>query len=227
MEQMTLTVTDYFLDTYVAPQLSQLTRADMDDMSNFDPEQASWVANYILNTAFRASYAEGQRQLAMAFLRRAEYAFNEYEAARRTLSEYLAGERHRASRYYQSLLHFETFVSQAYQAYMTVRKLVRGPDPFKSGDGSVHDRLNILYNFVKHSEDKISDGHYPTGAIVPIWMTNEGIVCVKCRLAYSEMADLLRDIGKAARLVVDPPAAMVPAPASKPTHSAPESIPAN
>lgn len=197
-------LTPAFLNTFVAPHFAEFTAIDAPDMSAHDPEQTSWVANFILNSGFSVRFVEGKRQLAMGFLRRAEAAFVEYEAGRHAALSVVKGAPSRVSRYFEALHRFEVFVSAAYQGELLVGKLVEVSPLFKEGDRSTLARLNIFYNLIKHSDDRIEAGQFPSDGTVPIWLTNAGIECVECKLTFQEMGELLADMAIDATNISNP-----------------------
>lgn len=111
------------LDSF-SPHLSSLSECNFTDMASYDSQSEHWVQNYLLNTAFRSRYPAPFHQIAMAYMRRAEAVFQEYELARNALKAYISGPREAVSNYFSSIYHFEQFVSQAYQSYMLMRHLL-------------------------------------------------------------------------------------------------------
>lgn len=190
----------YFLDKFVAPHLSELTRCGALEV----PKRTGWIPAYILNTGFRQAYPETLRQLAMGFLRRAEMAFYEYEAGVESLRAYLEGKKSRVSLYFLALHHFETFLAQAYQAASHIHAIGKREEMFRSGDGSPLDCLNKLYNASKHSDERIERGEFPDGAMLSIWISNDGLACQTSSLSFSDIAENLTSLSEAADFLVDP-----------------------
>jgi len=75
---------------------------------------------------------------------------------------------------------------------------------FKKGDGSMHERLNCLYNDLKHTEDRIAAAQMPPGDTVPVWMENEGLSGVKVKLSYAETAQVLSELAVFADALMNP-----------------------
>lgn len=75
---------------------------------------------------------------------------------------------------------------------------------YKPGDDSVEERLNALYNSMKHIESRIAAGQILEDAIVPVWLTNEGIRNTDVVLTYSDTRDVLQDLAKWANVFQDP-----------------------
>ena len=191
-----------------APYLSSLTECNFPDMSNHDPQSSHWVQNYILNTIFRSRYPDPFHQIAMAYMRRAEACFQEYNLARSALISYFSGPREAVSKYFSSVYHFEQVVAQAYQAYMLMRHMLHNPRLYQHNDESELDRLNKIYNHIKHCDGKLSSGAFPEKMTLSIWLTNDGINCSDAKLKCDEFVEMLEDISNGANRFGDPVAFM-------------------
>lgn len=199
----------YFRDRFMAPGISEFNAVEIPDMSGYDPESKHWLANHVLNSGLRGAFDPPANAYAYNYLRRAEAAFSEQEEARQATLGFLASERQSLSRYAHALLHWEFFLSQSWQAFLLLgefAKFLTGESGrfFAPGDGSVEQRLNDLYNSMKHVESRIEAGQILEGATIPVWLTNEGIRSTDALLTYGETGGILRDIAKWANIVVDP-----------------------
>jgi hypothetical protein len=167
--------------------------------------QRRWVVSFILNGSLRAPVTmdDDTRRTLYSFLRRTEAAFQEYEEARRLTLEHLADQRPiSVSRYIKAVGHWEQFLSQTYQAWTV---LVRGQKIlFVNGDGSVFERLNLLYGRTKHLEKAINSGQLPPRGTLPVWLTNDGLHALDAELTFIEMAEILTDLAKWADAAQDP-----------------------
>jgi hypothetical protein len=76
--------------------------------------------------------------------------------------------------------------------------------PYTRGEGSVEERLNNLYNSMKHAESRISSGQIPEGALVPVWLINEGLTSSDALLTFAETGEILEGIANWADVFVDP-----------------------
>lgn len=193
---------DHALDRFVGTKLSEFAAAEIEDMSNFDPEQGSWVDNSILNNAFRGEHRYPYRQHAFALLRRAEVSFREYELARSQTECYLRGGRS-VSQYFIALSHWENVLASSYVCCMSFQKFARlGKfDLFEPKDGSPLQRLNALYNLSKHAVDS----QYPPESTLALWLDNTGLSSLDDRLDYAEISgDILPRLAEWANLVQDP-----------------------
>lgn len=72
------------------------------------------------------------------------------------------------------------------------------------GDGSIEERLNIVYNAMKHVEDRIGTADVLAGELTPVWLSNRGIECVGTHLAFEETATVLEALAQWAEIVVEP-----------------------
>lgn len=201
---------DHVRDTFIAPGVSDFNTAEVPDMSTYDPESSHWVANHFLNSVLRGKLKPPTNAHVYNYLRRAEAAFSEHEQARQATLTFLTSGRQSPSLYAAAVLHWEFFLSQSWQGYALLGKLLTllgGGEPFKifvKGDGSVEERLNKLYNSMKHVENRIAAGQILEGASVPVWLSNQGIQSTDTLLEYAETGSILQDIAKWANILVDP-----------------------
>lgn len=191
-----------------APHITELTECHAPDMADFAQPSRAWIHNYILNSSFGASYDDPFRQMALVYMRRTESAFQEYYSARSSLIAYINGPRENVSQYFESLHHFEQLISLIYQAYMLLRKFLHNHKIYTSGDGSELDKLDSLYNFIKHADGKLEKKHFPENASSHVWLTNTGISCIKATILYTELSDLLSDIANGAKRFGNPSAVL-------------------
>jgi hypothetical protein len=71
-------------------------------------------------------------------------------------------------------------------------------------DGSVIQRLNLLYNRTKHLETAINSGQLPPDGTLPVWLTNDGLQAVDAELTFTELAGILTDLAKWADAAQNP-----------------------
>src|SRR5437867_2241409 len=102
--------TNYFLDKFVAPDLSQLTAVRLVDMSG---RARPWVQDFLLNT-FRVTVQDPFYQYFYTLLRRVTGAFYCYDLARADAIDYVSGDRNRFSKYMRALVHLEMFIANAW-----------------------------------------------------------------------------------------------------------------
>lgn len=172
-------------------------------MASYSKESAHWIANYFLNSAFSGSFAPPMNAYAYNFLRRAQYAFSEHEIARKSTLDFLASGGQSPKEYVDALFHWETFLGQAWHALAILITAWKGK-AFDKNDGSIEQRLNALYNQMKHVESRIDNAQMPPGATVPVWLDNEGLCSVDIKLTYAETADVLKELAKYADALSNP-----------------------
>ena len=194
---------DEILNTNIAPGVSAFTTADILDMLSWAPESRFWIANYFLNTTYSAKFAPEMHAYAYNFLRRATYAFKEHEQARAKTAEFLALRPPSPSHYAMALFHWENFLGQCWHAYALLITAWSGR-AFEKDDGSVEQRLNALYNQMKHVESRIESGQIIAGVTVPVWLENEGLCSIDTRMTYAETAEVLKDLAKYANALMNP-----------------------
>lgn len=65
-------------------------------------------------------------------------------------------------------------------------------------------RLNALYNQMKHVESRIENEQMIPGATVPVWLENEGLRSVDANLTYAESGEVLKELAKYADALSNP-----------------------
>ena len=205
---MTVRFASHLLERYIAPGISAFTAADIPDMADHDPESSHWVDNHFLNSTLRAAYHLPIGAHVQHYLRRSEAAFAEHSRAREATLSFLEEGGQWPALYSKALLHWEYFLGQSWNALLLqVLKVVSGDETlkvFEKHDGSAEQRLNLLYNAMKHVEKRINAGQIPENATSPVWLSNRGLECTDGHLTFNETADMLRLIAKWANVLVDP-----------------------
>lgn len=194
-------------DKYLATDVSRFTAAAIPGIGSKHPESTHWVFNYFLNLNLRGQFDSPTRELVGVFLRRLTIAFEEYDLAKARTDEFIErrtdGEQ--AMRVYVSALHhWEQCVAATWQAIAAVTK-PSGQKLFKADDGSVEQRLNHIYNWSKHTEEKLDPDQVPDLGPLAVWLTNEGLQSLKdCVLTWSELAEMLEALALVADRLQDP-----------------------
>ena len=196
-------LSDYALDKFVAPALLKLSECNAVDMTGFDDQCEYWVANFVLNSLLRVNVQAPYRAYTHVFLCRAEMSFVEHENGRVALHQYVSGERDAITRYLRAVFHFGLFAAQSYQAFEVIRKWI-GQNLFRTGDGSILDRLNKIYIRSKHADKAIDAGLLPPDATAPVWLTNDGLQADGVLLTYNDMADVLKELSSIAGKLSNP-----------------------
>lgn len=209
-------------DQIIANEISQLTHPNPPDIA----KNRKYLLNaYILNFELSLALPNAKRQHGFNFIRRTEGAFIEYCCAVKDLRAYAGNPNESVTPYFLALLHFEQCVAQLSQAISFTRK-VTGEDAFKTGDGSVPQRVWDLHNASKHMSDTFEQGQYADEnsfnllsaqqnperheqvpdanetSTTAIWITNDGLKSSKITITFEELADFImeyyEDAGKLA-----------------------------
>lgn len=182
----------YALDTFVAQDLSQLTECRPATIAMEFPDYSSWLSSFALNSILGIPLQKDKAALAFALIRRAEGAIEDYEEARSCLITFVSNGRS-ISLYFRCLRKFESTIAMLYQSLNFIR-LALDIDLFPKKDGNPYQRLNIIYNKIKHSEPE----KLPSGQLHSIWIRNEGLYADGAILTFDELHDLVREIGRIA-----------------------------
>jgi hypothetical protein len=196
-------LTGYALEQVLAPGLREFDKAEIPDASRIGAHPERWASTFVLNSVGRGRYVQPMQTYVFNFLRRGRQAFAEHAQARELTIAFLEGNRQSPPKYVDALFHWESFVGQAWHAYQLLYKPLK-IKLFDKGDGSQLQRLNAVYNAMKHVESRIENGQILDGATVPVWLTNEGLRSVDCLFAYSETFEILEEIAKWGTALVDP-----------------------
>ena len=191
------------LDTHIAPGVSTFTVADIPDMTTWSKESSHWIANFFLNSALNASFKPPMNAYAYNFLRRAQYAFSEHHLARESTLAFITGGGQSPKSYADALFHWECFLGQAWHAFSILMTAWDGK-AFEKNDDSVEQRLNSMYNQMKHVESRIDNAQMISGATVPVWLSNDGLRSVDTSLTYAETAEVLKELAKYADALSNP-----------------------
>jgi len=194
---------DEIINKHIAPGVSAFTRAEIPDMSTWAKESSHWVANFFLNSSFSAAFKPPMNAYAYNFLRRAQAAFAQHQLARECTLSFLSVGGQSPTKYCDALFHWETFLGQSWHAYALLLKAFSGT-AFRKGDGSIEERLNLLYNAMKHVESRIENGQMLPDATVPVWLTNDGIWSVDASMTYNETGEVLKQLAVWADALMNP-----------------------
>jgi hypothetical protein len=194
---------NFVLDAFIAPGVSELSSVSIPDMSAHDPQSTHWVSNFFLNSMLRAKWKPPLNAYAYNYHRRAQAAFSAHGLAREATLAFLDGGKQSPNRYATALLQWEIFLGQSWHAYKLLQKGL-GLQIYEAGSGTVEERLNHLYNQMKHVESRIEAGQMPPGATVPVWLTNDGLQSIDASLTYAEAGEILTDLAKWATILSDP-----------------------
>jgi hypothetical protein len=191
-------MTDYFLDRFVAHKISLLSECGAVEL----PLETSWLSNFIRLSAFNVSLPAKKRAFAFNFLRRAEGTFSAYSVARKALSEYLSTPRNTVSPYFRAILNFEVCLSQCYQGF-EILMTASGEKLFeKTDEGNFLKKLNDMYNYSKHMNERIDTDAIPPEATIGIWITNQGLESNLSSLTFKELGEILQTMRNIANTLI-------------------------
>jgi hypothetical protein len=195
------------LDQLIAPGISGFREAHVPDLSGEFPQAEYWLANHFLNSVFGSRFKHGHRQIAVAFLRRAQDALSAYIEARDRTQQFLAkaapgnpGVRS----YYLAVAAWEAFVLHCGIAIDLFRWLNEGHGAFRKRDGSAEFRLYTIANQIKHTASCIESGQCLPEHTVPLWLSSLGLESFGLSVSYEEASQVLRDICKLAEGLQNP-----------------------
>ena len=191
--------TSYALDTFVAQDISKLKECNAKAIGESFELSQHWIGNFVLTSIVRIQVAQEYKPFIFTFLRRAEMALLEYERGRTALEEYVRKSSNHISKYFQALHHFEITITLLYQAYELIRK-EHGIKLFTKNDACPLERLNRVYNVIKHAEFS----SIPEGNLHPVWLRNEGVFVSTANITFEELYDLLFEIGNLANKLSNP-----------------------
>lgn len=191
------------LGFFTLPEAGQIKAANVPDLSNLRRESEGWACGLGVATAFGGKFSDARRwQLLFNFVRRVEGAIDQFEAGRRSLLSVPEQRELATSRYLLAVMHFESCVSQTYQALMLLAEFGKVGKLFERGDGTTFQRLNLLYNRSKHVEKAIAAGQLPEDTSLPVTVTADALVSTDARVDFAELAETLQMLGKGAGDVV-------------------------
>jgi hypothetical protein len=199
------------LDRQVAPELSTLRRCSALDI----PEPQDYRAALFLNNVLNGATREDGLLIEVTFIRRWTVAVLEYRSGREHLLKFVSDlprTNNQTGIFLRALAHFESCAVNTYLGLMASRAMYRlalgtgYPEPFKPKDGSPYERLNAIYNEIKHFAGRLEDGR-PLDIPTPVWIVDDGLKCRRKRdgketdivLTFEELAAILEDQREAAR----------------------------
>ena len=183
-------LSDYFLDNFVAYDLSKLKVCCFPNLSI---EYNKWLNHFILNSAFKYKLENPIRRNLFNFVRKTQNAIISYEIGKNSLDEYLMSPRNTISPYFISLFQFENCIGQCYEASRFIKAILNGEKLFDTDDGSVLSKINNIHNTSKHMDERIINGKMPEAATIPIWISNDGIEIKDIVLKGTELSEYLID----------------------------------
>jgi hypothetical protein len=191
-------LSNYSLDTFVAPKMSLLTECGMPELEPL----ASALPSVVLNRIFVAPLPEKPAQLIVNIIRKVEIAFQEYRLAREALVAHTAKSIKGIASYFLALGYVEQCLAATHQSIcMLIPKDQRSNFPSDSPE----DKIRRLYNTSKHVDERITEGKLLEGSTIAIWLTNAEIESSDCVLQMKELHELLEECRKLVAQLADYP----------------------
>lgn len=202
--RMTMALTKYVLDEFVAPELSKLTAPKLESLEDVFGDRDLWLQGFVLRNIFQQGVHPDQQGLAFYVVRRLHASLDEWELAvaiARGWSKSTVGP------YFRLLRHLEQCVANLAQAVQMVQKRLEanakqeGRDYerlYEAGDGSIHERLDRVYNTSKHVAGRAAHLHV-------FWLRND-CMCVRREnhedtLSFAELRQRLEEMGRVAQVI--------------------------
>ncbi|MFZ1642559.1 MAG: hypothetical protein WAV07_14240 [Candidatus Contendobacter sp.] len=195
-----------------APYITELTELSVfnfPELLEYRSSFQAWMPSYILQSSFGHKYPAPFHKWTIAFLRKTGYAFKHYFISRDALSLFVntpilfsEDTPKQLSSYFESLHNLEVSISLIYQAYCVFGKIIADGKFWNKGDGSTLERINLIYNNIKHAEDRIDKALLEPGS--HIWLTNSSICCEQGPISYKEISESLIDLADNASYYCNP-----------------------
>jgi len=113
-------------DNFIAPKLSQLTAPKLE----FVPaERRQYLTVFILNTDLTLRMSNLLRQCCFNFIRKAEYALDEYCSGASALRQYIATMDVSVQWYFAALRHFEHCLAHLYEGVRYLNRIHKAINP--------------------------------------------------------------------------------------------------
>jgi hypothetical protein len=191
-------LSNYSLDTFVAPHLSQLTACGA------APRRAvavDFLGQAILSQALVKQLPVHLHVFRMAILRHYVIAAEEYQAFQTELQRYVAASERSVLTHARAIKHLESCILHAHITVECVQGLEgQISQRTEPGPGGELYRLRQLNNCIKHFDRDVAKviGKKQSPPLAPVWLTNRGVVSPKPRLDYQELVAVLDFLEKLA-----------------------------
>jgi hypothetical protein len=199
-------LTNYSLDNFIAPKLSQLTNCVVPAL----PDLENYFDALVLNYIFILRYDQPVFVLVLTSIKRLEGAVAAYQTGRSILNQYISElpQQRDLAKHRSAILNFETCLIHTYISvvcFNAVAGLLKGPTFFTIGDGSPPDRLRLIYNRIKHFDEDVDESAKARKVVplAPTWITNDGFESNDTSLLFSELADVLKNLISLAKVFAE------------------------
>jgi hypothetical protein len=194
--------TDYFYDRFVSKGFGSLAKQPL---RPFPDELRSFcVQQFVLNTVFCTPFEEKARARSFNIIRRTLNAIEEYELAR-TNYEMIFPDK-TVGAYLRALHHFESCVTELFQACELLLAMMGKKFPGKTATGSdeVLFRLDRIYNTAKHTEHMLVRAqHFEEGDTLAVWISSGGLTSKNYTLTFGELYESLCGVARAAAILAN------------------------
>lgn len=180
-------ISNYALDTFVAQEMSKLTRLTIESLSQDFPNADNWFTQFVLRRIFQARVSDDKAPLAFAIIRRTHAALQEWELA----SSAAHGNLRSVAVYFSVLRHLESCVSAVWQGLEFGRRSV-GQNLFQKGDGSVYQRLNWVYNVSRHFEPEALQ----QGDLHRVWLSDQAVHTREHSVSFDELREAIKMLAR-------------------------------
>lgn len=186
---------DYALDTFMAQEASSFSWKPESIHSAF-LKRDTWLDEFVLRRIFHGHVPDDRVALAFIMVRRAVVAVDEWEAM---CSAAIVSLR-KPSTYFSTLQHCESCLAATWQGLAFGRNAL-GRDLFAKGDGSIYERLNVIYNTGRHFDPSA----LPHGALHAVWLAEEHVRTHTHSLKLVELREVVCTLGRIASEIVSGP----------------------
>jgi hypothetical protein len=199
----------FLLDRYVAKKSSGLTKCLAPEV----PELPNYFGSFFLNNIYTGQVPERTLSLTNVFLRRFTNAVEDYRNGRKEMLACVTAlpcSSDMVRAYMRALSYFEVSIVNTYlalKAHDTVGKIwdPAAPPTFNKGDGSPSQRLNAVYNALKHFDENVEKGRIRPDVFTPMWLVDDGIEFAgsegEAKLQFTELIGLHSDLETDARWI--------------------------
>lgn len=178
--------TRYAVETFLSPKATSITRCGARDISLTFPDFEKWISMYGVRVIFTNHVKVETHHFALQFLRQTIAALTHYRSAFVSLNGHVEAHGTKWTPYFEALSNFEDSISRLYQALDCSRKVLN-QKLFEDKDGSKEQRLNSIYNVMRHNPAQLEQ---------PVWITDIGLESAQEILPFPEIEEMLSMCGR-------------------------------
>lgn len=181
-------ISNYALDTFVAQDMSRLTKLSIKSLAEEFPNADKWFAQFALRRIFQGHVPDEKAALAFVILRRTHAALQEWEHANVAAQ----GDLRSIAIYFSVLRHLEGCISAVWQGLAFARKSL-ADDLYKKGDGSTYERINKIYNVSRHFDP---ERDLPQGDTHRVWLSDHAIHAREQEVTFDELREVIQMLAR-------------------------------